>query len=391
MIRVGLAYSFRLMWRGGINYYNNLIRCYQQNPDPEIEVIVLTDRRDELAKCQSVGIEIHQCPELQLDGVWNGPRRKLRHALRRHYGYDPMLLKAMKRHAVDLISHISIGRQKTINTLPWWPDFQHKALPHLFSAEECMMRDSEISNSATWGQILLSSEAAARDFRTYYPELASVKTNILHFASSAALDVIPKSRAELGLQYPVAEPYFFLPNQFWKHKNHEVVISALLESRAEIRVICSGAMSDRRDVGYVPGLMKRVSEKGLSDRFVCLGEVPYDVVVSLMHHSMAVLQPSLFEGWSTSVEESKALCKRIILSNIDVHREQAPERGFYFSPQSAEELAQAMEQAYRDFDPAVEEQAYSRRQPCSLVAKRHFSAEYARIIRRVCDQAETPN
>ena len=139
-------------------------------------------------------------------------------------------------------------------------------------------------------------------------------------------------REQLNLHYPVLEPYFFLPNQFWQHKNHGVVVDALRELPKTIRVICTGSMDDYRNHGYVPELLAKARQAGVDDRFICLGIVPYPMLVSLMHHSLAVLQPSLFEGWSTSVEESKAMCKQIVLSNLDVHLEQAPERGRFFRP-----------------------------------------------------------
>ena len=33
MIRAGLILPLRGMWRGGMNYYHNLLSCYQQYPD----------------------------------------------------------------------------------------------------------------------------------------------------------------------------------------------------------------------------------------------------------------------------------------------------------------------------------------------------------------------
>jgi hypothetical protein len=51
------------------------------------------------------------------------------------------------------------------------------------------------------------------------------------------------------------------------------------------------------------------------------------------------VQPSKSEGWSTVVEDARGLGKRILLSDIDVHREQDPPRAGYFRPDDAKELA----------------------------------------------------
>ena len=62
------------------------------------------------------------------------------------------------------------------------------------------------------------------------PELAEVQAHVLHFSVSTVLDEAPLCRVELEQNYPVHEPYFFLPNQFWQHKNHAVVVEALRRS-----------------------------------------------------------------------------------------------------------------------------------------------------------------
>jgi glycosyltransferase involved in cell wall biosynthesis len=85
-----------------------------------------------------------------------------------------------------------------------------------------------------------------------------------------------------------------------------------------------------------------VEEEGVGDAYKVLGMVPYADVTALMAHSLAVINPSLFEGWSTSVEEAKAMGKAIVLSRIPVHVEQDPARASFFDPHSVRELADAL-------------------------------------------------
>jgi ABC-type sugar transport system substrate-binding protein len=58
---------------------------------------------------------------------------------------------------------------------------------------------------------------------------------------------------------------------------------------------------------------------------------------------VALINPPNLEGWSTPVEEAKASDVPMILSNLDVHREQASDRAFYFGPKSPEQLAKILE------------------------------------------------
>ena len=56
--------------------------------------------------------------------------------------------------------------------------------------------------------------------------------------------------------------------------------------------------------------------------------------MSLIYYSSAVINPSLFEGWSSTVEQAKAYNKKIILSDISVHREQKPKYSYFFHPKN---------------------------------------------------------
>jgi glycosyltransferase involved in cell wall biosynthesis len=379
VIKVGLILSLRGMWQGGQNYYHNLLRCFQRNCDATIKLEVFTDHDEDVARYQCSAIDIHRSSMVAQGQLWNWPRRRLNGLV----GYDPLLLNLMARHGITILTHRSLGKQRRINTLPWLPDLQHKRFPQFFDVRDRANRDSSIVNALLWGNILLSSHAAAKDLRRYFPELDTVQTRVLHFSSATVLDVLPLPMEQLGAHYPIEKPYFFLPNQFWRHKNHAVVVDALCQTPRNIRVVCTGLMRDTRCAAYVPALLDKVRQAGVGNRFVCLGTVPYRVMASLMYHSLAVLQPSLFEGWSTSVEESKAMGKRIILSRIDVHLEQAPERGTYFSPDSPEELAACMNDMYTTSDPAAEQLFVERREHYRAERERDWIKNYRFILKAV--------
>ena len=382
MIRAGLILPLRGMWRGGVNYYHNLLGCYQQYPDTAVRLEVFTDLPEDVAKYQCDAIGVQYCPDVK-----NFSRRRLgdwpRILLNQSLGYDPAVLRFVERSNVDLLTHNTVGHQRAIKTLLWLPDFQHKVYPEHFSRREHTKRDKDLADTALWGHILLSSETAVHHFRQYYPELSSVQPHVLRFPNTTTLSVELISREELNSLYPTQQPYFFLPNQFWMHKNHKVVVEALRRTPSEVVVVCTGPMEDPRNRSYVPELLATVKAAGLENRFICLGVVPYKTLVSLMHHSVAVLQPSLFEGWSTSVEESKAMAKRIILSDIEVHREQAPSRGVYFSPGSGEELASAMKNALAEYSPEAEAVFAAQRQEGKVRIEREWMEQFAQILKAI--------
>jgi hypothetical protein len=51
-----------------------------------------------------------------------------------------------------------------------------------------------------------------------------------------------------------------------------------------------------------------------------------------------LINPSLYEGWSTTVEEGKIFNKKMILSHLKVHKEQCGNKALYFDPKNELEL-----------------------------------------------------
>ena len=60
----------------------------------------------------------------------------------------------------------------------------------------------------------------------------------------------------------------------------------------------------------------------LRDDIRFLGFIPREEQLMIMKGARAIIQPSFFEGWSTVVEDAKAVNSFIVLSNLEVHKEQ---------------------------------------------------------------------
>jgi glycosyltransferase involved in cell wall biosynthesis len=189
--------------------------------------------------------------------------------------------------------------------------------------------------------VIFSSNAAKSDAEKFYPTFAD-KYRVLHFVPGMwDLGDMPDF-VLLKEKYQITEPYFIVPNQFWVHKNHTVILDTLAFLKKQghnLTVVATGNTSDYRQPGYFNVLHKKIQYFDISENFRAVGVVPYKDLLQLMIHAVAVVNPSLFEGWSTSVEEAKALDLNIILSDISVHREQNPEKGIFFPPHDSERLA----------------------------------------------------
>ncbi|MEQ8925246.1 MAG: glycosyltransferase, partial [Fulvivirga sp.] len=75
---------------------------------------------------------------------------------------------------------------------------------------------------------------------------------------------------------------------------------------------------------------------------VNVGFVDREDQLILMKNSLAVIQPSFFEGWSTVIEDAKLLGKPVLASNLDVHKEQLGKAGYFFDPKDSSELMELL-------------------------------------------------
>src|SRR6185295_3152663 len=131
-------------------------------------------------------------------------------------------------------------------------------------------------------------------------------------------------------KFRLPEKFALVANQFWAHKNHQVIAGAAAKLRNQgltPTIVMTGLPADPRDTSNsnFSALLQKIAAAGLNGQIIILGQVPYVDLINLMTMAALVIQPSRFEGWSTIVQDSKALGRPVICSDIPVHREQAPD------------------------------------------------------------------
>jgi glycosyltransferase involved in cell wall biosynthesis len=115
---------------------------------------------------------------------------------------------------------------------------------------------------------------------------------------------------------------------------------AILKQRgANVVVAASGSAEESRRSDYFSELRREVADRGIDANFRYLGLIPLAHVYALLRTSRALINPSRFEGWSTTVEEAKSFGVPMALSDIPVHREQAGAQASYFGVDDAATLA----------------------------------------------------
>lgn len=108
----------------------------------------------------------------------------------------------------------------------WIPDFQEDHFHYYFDSTEIIRRKQEqIEIAVKAKKIILSSNDVKNDFIRLYPFSKSY-IKVLPFAVTHH-DFFEVSFEALKIKYKITKDYFFCPNQFWIHKDHQTLIDAI--------------------------------------------------------------------------------------------------------------------------------------------------------------------
>ncbi len=340
-------------WQGGVVYTHNLLRALRTLPPEEQPAVTLFYEQNPARFKELLPLADAHFPYRTWLGNSGlpGPVRKI------VSGFKAGLRVALTESDVQLaVLGRSLGvhamfplfdpRHRLIpGGISWIPDLQHKALPHFFTEGELQARDRQFGALLDQrnGTVVFSSEHARREAMRFFGE-PKARTHILHFAT------VPEQAwygdpAPVLAKYDIAREYLIVCNQFWVHKEHALLFEAirlLAEQGREVHVVCTGPTDDYRKPDYFASIQAQIEAGHIGHLVSILGLVPRQEQVMLIRGASALVQPSSYEGWSTVLEDARALGKPVIASDFPVHVEQAIPGAVYFRGGDAVDCARAI-------------------------------------------------
>lgn len=383
--RVGFFFPNELNhWNGGINYFRNLITILI-NSDDYVPVIICSDELTNLVENRFPDVEVHFTKYMKDGTLISSIRKFILYTLK----YNLFVNKILRDYKIDIVSHDEIfppNKNTKISTSCWIPDFQSMHFPELFSKKNekrvKILRKILFTNC---DKIIVSSEDCKNDLVTFYPYVNKDKIVSFPFALPPKINDDDYDIHILNKYGLVEKKYFLITNQFWEHKNHKTVLKAieyLIESNKNIdfKIVATGLLKDLRNPSYGEELKEIIQSFSNKDVFVTTGNIPYTDVKTLINYSIAIIQPSLFEGWNTSVEECKLIGKKIILSDLPVHREQNPENVVFFNPKDYKELGDILLRVYDNYNIDEEDRYENSAKDHQIQNWKNFSERYLKIL-----------
>jgi hypothetical protein len=340
MYRVGFKKLGSKNWMGGHNYLKNLSSIINSRLKKQIELKFIKIENESLEN-----VDIKKFNKIVTIKKNNNFLIKIL-----NYIYDFSLNKVIKKE-LDIYFELSYAGllSNNRNIISWIPDFQHRRLPDMFSFSEYWKREIIFKIKILFRRnIIVSSYDAKKDCINFYNKNPK-HIHVLRFSIYTNLKKHTKKLNYLKKKYKLNKNYIYVPNQFWIHKNQEVILKALEYIKSKNlkiynkipQIIFSGRAFDFRSRDHVQKILKRINSSSISDKVKYLGVIPLDDVYKLNANCLCLINPSFFEGWSTTVEEAKSFGTPKILSNIPIHKEQSP-KSIFFNPDNYEDLAKIL-------------------------------------------------
>jgi glycosyltransferase involved in cell wall biosynthesis len=380
-------------WTGGLTYLRNLGHAVRANIPEQLNLYLVHKRGDTPVSSTQVSAYFDGVVEVSpFGGPPGSPAGLIRKGVSLLAGGDFInarrFERVLARQGIEMVFGNGLSARYTLPSVGWFPDFQHVDLPQFLSRKEIVMRNLLVKRMArNCTKVVFSSRHARNCFVRLHPAQAA-KARVLNFVAHLPVAAKTADPAYLLPKLRLPGKFIYLPNQLWPHKNHLTAFQAvkiLADRNVRVCLVCSGNLCEQENPGHKQRVFDYVQAHGLADRIFILGMVDFDDVYALIRQSCCVLNPSLYEGWSTTVEETKTIGKPMILSNLEVHREQNPPQTEFFEPNNAEMLAAAMERAWQLYPAGPHREMEAAAAQDYLKRSKAFAQSFADICRDAVD------
>lgn len=230
----------------------------------------------------------------------------------------------------DLIKHLSTGAQTT--TLPLWQYQIKHTVYRLLTWFNCIRANQIVTPSNYWnGQLQKIYHLRPQKIHTTY-EAVDKEITINH-----------KSKPEEVLaKYNLEKPFVLYTGNLYPHKNVPFLINTIEkfnqthEHQLTVGIVCARSIFE-----------SRLPQSSVAK---ALGYVPDDDLAILYSQALALVHPSLVEGFGLTGLEAMADNLLVISSNATSLPEVYKDAALYFDPKKSEELINCLEVAFKDHE-----------------------------------------
>lgn len=221
----------------------------------------------------------------------------------------------------DLLWHEYYGTQVT--TLPQW-QYWFKYVAYRWVTRMAILRAE---------RVLVPAETIKQTVAKYFPR--QLKKVVVTTEGASPTLVVSQARQSIARKTAKKHQLLYV-GSLYPHKNLAVVIKALKELPT-YQLVVVGARTVFQDQTKA-----LVAAEGVSDQVTFAGFMPDEVLSQLFQTSLALVQPSLSEGFGLTGLEAMAAGIPLIASDIPIFREIYQTGAIFFDPHQPEDFIRAV-------------------------------------------------
>lgn len=329
--KITIGIDARLWGETGVGrYIRNLIKGLAEvKSDNEYVLFVLP--KDQIDIKNQIGNSKNSFKIVKADIRWHGVREQVefprilnKHKLSlMHFPYFSIPLFYRKPYVLTLhdliLNNFSTGKA---STLPY-PVFLTKRAGYKLVLRNALTHAKEI---------IVPTESVRKDIGKFYPKIIS-SVKVIHeggFEDSGE-----------GVKTDIHKKYFLRVGNVYPHKNVERLLLAFKlfkEKNNEVKLVLAG-----KEDHFYKNIVKKVKELELSDDVLFYNSPTDKELVALYKGAIALIIPSLMEGFSLTAIEAMSQGCPVVASDIPVHREVCKDAVLYCNPIDSHDIKQQLE------------------------------------------------
>jgi glycosyltransferase involved in cell wall biosynthesis len=224
-------------------------------------------------------------------------------------------------------------------------DIQEVFYPEFFTIEDRYIRDLHFPGSTRMADRVVTISDFSKKTIVEHHRIAEEKVIVAYL--SADERYYRSEQIARPSEQTLPEEFIFYPANFWKHKNHDLLLQALSLLRKERNLLIPVVFTGFEQAnGY--SLAAKAEEYGVRSQVHLLGYVSVEELAYLYRRARMLVFPSLFEGFGIPLVEAMAVGCPVVAADATSIPEVTGEAGVLFDPTSVQAMADSIEKVWCD-------------------------------------------
>lgn len=277
------------------------------------------------------------------------------------------------------------GYNANVNSLIAIHDLMHRyerRFPEVSSRWEYGKRERRYRKICKWAKGILVDSQKGQDHVTESYGLDRMRIYILPYIVPHYI-LSPGCSKAFDAKYPLPVKYIFYPAQFWQHKNHRNLLQAMVNLRdqlPDLHFVFVG--SEKNSLAHIRRI---ITEFNLQSRVTIFEYIPDSDMAEFYRRARAMVMPTFFGPTNIPPLEAMATGCPLAVSNIYAIPEQVGNAAILFSPDSIDDIANALYKLWTN-DRLCTELASRGKNRIKELSQHGFNDRFLDILRDVLNE-----